>query len=314
MTRLRLGTRGSQLALVQSHMVAGLLETRHAGLSVEIVEFRTSGDRMPDVPLGPGLGDSFFTKEIESALLDGRVDLAVHSCKDLAAVLPQGLRLGAVPFREDPRDALVSLSGTLTELPAAARVGTSSMRRRRFLSAFRPDLSLVELRGNVPARVRAVDEGRCDAVVLAVAGLRRLGLEGRITEVLDLAVMIPAAAQGALALEVREDDEATRAMVAVLDDAASHAEVTAERACLRRLGAGCYAPVAALGRAKDENLELRAAVVGSEGIVSVHRSSRVRRADELGVRAAEDLLSRLGLATLRGVPWAGVAPGRTEDV
>jgi hydroxymethylbilane synthase len=263
---------------------------------------------MPDVPLGPGLGDSFFTKEIESALLDGRVDLAVHSCKDLAAVLPQGLRLGAVPSREDPRDALVSLSGTLIELPAAARVGTSSMRRRCFLSAFRPDLSLVELRGNVPARVRAVDEGRCDAVVLAVAGLRRLGLEGRITEVLDLAVMIPAAAQGALAVEVREDDEATRTMVAVLDDAASHAEVTAERACLRRLGAGCQAPVAALGRAKDENLALRAAVVGPEGVVSVHRSSHAERADELGVRAAEELLSRLGLATLRGVPWAGAAP------
>lgn len=312
MRPLRLGTRGSLLALTQSRMIAGLLEARHPGLAVEIVEIRTSGDRIQDVPLGPHLGQAFFTKEIEDALLEDRVDLAVHSCKDLATVLPEGLTLGAVPTRENPRDALVSAHGTLARLAAGARVGTSSMRRRRFLAAYRPDLEVVDLRGNVPTRVGAVDEGRCHAVVLAMAGLRRLGLEARITEELDPSVLLPAAAQGALAVEVREADEVALAAVAVLDDAVARAEVTAERACLRRLEAGCQAPVGVLGRADGQGLVLRAAVAGPDGVVSVHLAGDPDGAEALGVRAAEGLLFRLGLPTLKGAAWAGAPPRRLE--
>ena len=312
MSTLRLGTRGSRLALAQARAVAARLEARHPSLAVEIVDIRTSGDRIQDVPLGPHLGQAFFTKEIEDALLEGRVDLAVHSCKDLATTLPAGLTLGAIPEREDPRDALVSGAGGLGQLPAGSRIGTSSMRRQRFLAAFRSDLDIVDLRGNVPTRVAAVDEGRCDAVVLAVAGLRRLGLEGRITEELDPAVMLPAVAQGALALEVREHDEVTRALVAVLDDLAARAEVTAERACLRRLEAGCQAPVGALGRCQDGALYLRAAVASPQGVAMVQLSCPVEEAEAIGVRAAEALLAGLGLPSLRGVGWAGAAPRRLE--
>ncbi len=312
MRKVRLGTRGSTLAVAQSRGVAAALESLHAGLSVEVVEIRTSGDRIQDVPLGPHLGQAFFTKEIEDALLDGRVDLAVHSCKDLATTLPDGLVLGAVPAREDPRDALVSAAGRLADLPPGARVATSSVRRRRFLAAIRPDLELLDLRGNVPTRLAAVDEGRYQAAVLAVAGLRRLGLEGRITEALDPAVVLPAAAQGALAVEVRRDDEAMRALVSPVNDAASHAEVTAERACLRRMGAGCQAPVGALGRARGDELTLRAAAAAPEGVVWVERSAGADRAEALGGALAEDLLARLGVSTLRDVPWAGAAPRGAE--
>lgn len=312
MKRLRLGTRGSLLALTQSRGVATLLERSHPGLTVEIVEIRTSGDRIQDVPLGPHLGQAFFTKEIEDALLGGRVDLAVHSCKDLATVLPDGLILGALPTREDPRDAWVSTGPGLRQLAAGSRVGTSSVRRKRFLAAARSDLEIVDLRGNVPTRLGAVDEGRCHAVVLAVAGLHRLGLGERITEVVDPAVMLPAAAQGALAVEVRADDAVTREMVAVLDDPATRAEVTAERACLRRLEGGCQAPVGVLGRAGDGGLDLRAAVAGPDGVARVHLTAPTADAEALGVRAAEELLAKLGVPSLRGAEWAGPLPRRLE--
>lgn len=312
MTHLRLGTRGSLLALTQSRGIAARLEGSHAGLTVEIVEIRTSGDRIQDVPLGPHLGQAFFTKEIEDALLAGRVDLAVHSCKDLATVLPDGLILGALPTREDPRDAWVSAGGGIRQLAGGSRVGTSSVRRKRFLAAARPDVNIVDLRGNVPTRLGAVDEGRCHAVVLAVAGLRRLGLGDRITEVMDPDVMLPAAAQGALAVEVREGDVRVREMVAVLDDPATRAEVVAERACLRRLEAGCQAPVGTLGRTADGGLDLRAAVAGPDRVVRVHLSGPATEAEALGVRAAEALLDELGVASLRGAEWAGPLPRRLE--
>lgn len=299
--------------MAQSRSIARLLEARHPSLSVDIVEIRTSGDRIQDVPLGPHLGQAFFTKEIEDALLEGRVDLAVHSCKDLSTVLPGGLVLGAIPEREDPRDALVSRVGRLGELPPGARVGTSSVRRQRFLAAFRTDLEIVDLRGNVPTRVGAVDEGRCDAVVLAVAGLRRLGLEGRATQILEPDVMLPAAAQGALAVETREADEAVTALVGALDDAVARAEVTAERACLRRLEAGCQAPVGVLGRVSGAALELLAAVAGPGGLARVRMAGSEEGAEGLGVRAAEALLAHLGVASLRGTDWAGAPPRRWGD-
>jgi len=307
-SRLRLGTRGSRLAIAQSTMVARLLREAHPGLEVELVEIRTSGDRIQDVPLGPELGQAFFTKEIEDALLEGRVDLAVHSCKDLATTLPEGLVLGAVPVREDPHDALVSGGPTLSALPAGARVGTSSPRRKGFLAHARPDLALQEQRGNVPTRLKAVDEGRADAVVLAVAGLRRLGLGDRITEILDPDVLLPAAAQGALALQIRAEDADAADAVAALDDPGTRAEVTAERACLRTLQAGCQAPVGALARARGAELVLRAAVVGPGGVTRARVAGKPEEAAALGARAAAELVGRLGMTSLRDAAWAGVPP------
>jgi len=310
MTRLRVGTRGSELARAQTRLVQAALGARHPSLEVEIVEVVTSGDRIQDVPLGPSLGQAFFTKELEDALLEGRVDLAVHSCKDLATVLPEGLCIAAVPTREDPRDALVGPRAGPRALPHGARVGTSSPRRRRFLAALRPDLELADVRGNVPTRVAAVDEGRFDAVVLAVAGLRRVGLEGRINDVLEPEAMLPAAGQGALAIEARQDDTRARRLLAALECEPARAEVTAERACLRRLGAGCQAPVGALGRVAGRELRLSAAVAMSDRIESVDLASEPDGAEALGIAAAEMLLERLGLSTLRGMGWSasGAAP------
>lgn len=313
MTRLRVGTRGSRLARAQAGLVAEGLRKHVPDLAVELVLIETFGDAHRDVALKPELGQSFFTKEIEAALLSGEVDVAVHSCKDLATVLPVGLRLGAIPPREDPRDVLVSRAGRLSDLPAGARVGTSSPRRRGFLAAARPDLEVVDMRGNVPTRVAALDEGVLDAIVLAAAGLVRLGLTERITERLEPDVMTPAAAQGALAVQTREDDPKTNALVAHLDDRASRSAVLAERACLRRLEAGCQAPVGALARVSGAQLALDAAVVrpgGPEAVARARATGAAADAEALGTSVAEALLGQLGLDSLRGAPWAGPPPER----
>jgi len=298
--------------MTQSGWVAERLREAVPGLSVELVEIRTSGDVIKDVPLGPALGQSFFTKEIEEALLAERVDVAVHSCKDLATTGHDALVIAAIPEREDPRDVLVSPHGRLADLPEGARVGTSSMRRKGFLRVARPDLVLTDQRGNVPTRLRATEEGRVDAVVLAAAGLARLGLLERATDVLDPALMLPAAAQGALAVQVRVADEETRRIVAVLDHATTRAAVEAERACLHRLEAGCQAPVGVLGEmvagVASRTLRVRAAVVTPEGLLDAEREGAPGASEDLGRSAAEDLLERLGLRSLRGVDWAGPPP------
>ncbi len=211
-------------------------------------------------------------------------------------------------MREDPYDALVSGGATLSTLPAGARVGTSSPRRKGFLSLARPDLMIQDQRGNVPTRLQAVDDGRADAIVLAVAGLRRLGLADRITEILDPDVLLPAAAQGALALQIRADDDQAGDAVAALDDPRTRAEVTAERACLRALQAGCQAPVGALARVDGAELVLRAAVVGPAGITRARCAGPVEEAVTLGRRAAADLVAQLGLTSLRDAVWAGPPP------
>lgn len=313
MTTLRLGTRGSRLARTQSEWVAQRLCAADPSVSVELVEIRTSGDRIQDVPLGPHLGQAFFTREIEIALLEGRVDLAVHSCKDLATVSPPGLRIAAIPEREDPRDVLVSAAGVLAELPDGARIGTSSPRRKGFLVAARPDLQVVDQRGNVPTRVRAVEEGTLDAVVLAAAGLRRLGLESVITEFLPPSVMLPAASQGALAVQVREDDAAVGDLVRALDHGVSRNCVGAERACLRALEAGCQAPVGALAERDGSTIRLAAAVVTPDGIVGVEERGAAEDAGWMGAAAAAALLRLLGLRSLRDARWAGMAPLRLTE-
>lgn len=307
--RLRLGTRGSRLALAQSKSVADRIRSLNEDVDVDLVEIRTSGDRFADVPLGPKLGRSFFTKEIEEALLDGRIDLAVHSCKDLATTLPGGLRLAAVPEREDPRDALVSRLGGLAELPTGAKVGTGSPRRIDFLSLARPDVTVVPQRGNVPTRVAAVDGGAVDAVILAVAGLQRLGMADRISEMLDPETMMPAAGQGALAVEIREDDLSAAAVLRRIDHTLSHAEAAAERACLKRLGAGCEAPVGVLARASGEALEIRVAAVASDGLVQAKATvPSLTLAEEAGRSAADMLLCQLGVESLKQALWAGTPP------
>lgn len=307
---VRVGTRGSRLALVQASEVARLLAREDPGIEVEIVEIHTSGDRIRDVPLGPHLGQSFFTKEIEEALLSRRVDVAVHSCKDLATTLPQGLALGAIPVREDPRDVLVSRGPGLAELPPGATVGTSSSRRRSFLAAAVPHVELRELRGNVPTRVGRVDAGDLDAILLAAAGLRRLGMEDCITEYLEPNVVLPAAAQGALALQVRKDDARTLRLVSALDHPPSRAEVTAERACLRSLEAGCQAPVGALARYQEGGLRLEVGAALPAGVARVIVEGQAEDAEEVGASAAQDLLKRLSLESLRDAPWAGPPPAR----
>lgn len=310
MKTVRLGTRGSRLALTQSGWVADRLRECHAGLDVELVEIRTSGDIIQDVALGPEHGQAFFTKEIEDALLDRRIDLAVHSCKDLATTMHAGLVLAALPEREDPWDVLVSRHGGLDALPEGASVGTSSPRRKGFLRAARPDLDIRDQRGNVPTRLGAADEGRVDAVVLAAAGLARLGLSDRATATLDPSVMLPAAAQGALALQVRTDDGRLRDLTRALDHGPTRLAVEAERACLRRLEAGCQAPVGALATVDVRGrVGLEAAIVSPEGIVRERRAaSGDDSPDTLGEAVAEALLARLGLTSLRGVAWAGLPP------
>lgn len=295
MKTLRIATRGSRLALVQARTVAARLEALEPGLEVELVEIVTTGDRVQDVPLSAVGGSAFFTKEIEAALLEGRADVAVHSLKDLASADVPGLTVAAVLEREDARDALLSASGVgLRELPAGARVGTSSVRRRAALRWLRSDVELLELRGNVPTRVRRLDEGHYDAIVLAVAGLRRLGLEERIAERFDPAVVVPAGGQGAIAVQARAEDAALLDLLSRLDHPRTRARVEAERAFLRALGVGCQAPVGVHAAMDAEGrLVLTAAVWEQDGArcLNLQRSGAPDAARALGETLAKEARS-----------------------
>lgn len=281
---LRIGSRGSQLALWQARWIQRRLEEFGEAAAIQII--KTTGDKITDVPLAKVGSKGLFTKEIEEALLDGRVDLAVHSLKDLPTELPPGLTIAAVPEREDPRDAL--LGARLKDLPPGARIGTSSLRRSAQLRALRPDLEIEPLRGNLDTRLRKLDEGRYDAIVAACAGLKRLGWENRIAEVLEPSVMCPAVGQGALAVETRRDGGRAHEICRRLDDPDSRAAVTAERALLRALGGGCQVPVGACGRVSDGVLHLQAVVVAPDG------SSLIRLDDSGPAGEAEGVGSRLG--------------------
>jgi hydroxymethylbilane synthase len=267
---VRLGTRGSHLARWQADWVRDRLAA--LGVTAEIVVIQTRGDAEVDRPLHDLEGKGFFTKEIEDALLEGRIDVAVHSLKDLPTALPDGLALGAVPARHDPREAFVATSREVTSLlalPPGARIGTSSLRRVTQVRYLRPDLEVVPLRGNVPTRVRKVEEGNgCDAALLALAGLERLGLGGRAAPV-DPLVVMPAPGQGALGLEIRARDPSTRDALRPLEHAASAAQVAAERALLAALGGGCQAPVAAY----VEERRLFGRVTAADGSVQLTASA-----------------------------------------
>lgn len=305
-TTLRLGTRRSALATAQSRMVAAQIEAASVvegrPVRVELVEVTTHGD-VSKAPLSSFGGVGVFVSALRDALLEGRVDLAVHSLKDLPTAPFPGLTLAAVPLREDPRDALVSAGGLgLDELPAGARIGTGSPRRAAQLRAALPGIKVVDIRGNVDTRLRLVAEGELDAVILAVSGLRRLGRDGEISQVIPTTVMLPAPGQGALGLECREDDAAVLAALAPLDHAATRAAVVAERALLARLEAGCAAPLGALAQVnpvpdgipgESGLLSLQAVVADVEGSVVLRRASGapVERAEALGHRLADELLA-----------------------
>jgi hydroxymethylbilane synthase len=287
-----IGSRGSKLALWQSEWVKARLEESGARVRIEI--FKTSGDVMRDVPLATIGGQGAFTKELEVALLDGRIDVAVHSLKDLPTVNPEGLSITATPPREDARDALVLRSdadaggASIESLPAGAVVGTSSLRRIAQLKHLRPDVRVKDLRGNVDTRLRKLDAGEYDAAILASAGLLRLGLGRRISAAIETDVMLPAVSQGSLGVQTRAHDEETNALVSRLDDAPTRAAVIAERALLRKLGGGCQVPIAAHARVGEGRLRL-------DGLVASLDGSRVIRdsveADEREAEAAGDRLA-----------------------
>jgi len=296
---LTIGSRGSQLALWQARWIQARIQS--FGLESRIEIIHTTGDKIIDVALSKVGTKGLFTKEIEEALLSGAIDLAVHSLKDMPTDLPDGLTLAAIPEREDPRDALVGRS--LAGLAAKARVGTSSLRRAAQLRARRPDLEIENIRGNVDTRLRKLDEGQYDAIVLASAGLRRLGWENRITELLDPDVMCPAVGQGALAVETREDGGAAQGMAARLEHRESRIAVTAERAVLRALGGGCQVPMGALASVDGDRVQLRAIIVSPDGTQIIRRQALGSASEAAGMGGAlgEELLANGGRQILEAV-------------
>ena len=295
MPELRIATRRSPLALWQAEHVAGELRARNPGLEVELVAMRTSGDKMLDAPLARVGGKGLFIKELEHALLDGRADIAVHSMKDVPVELPPELHLPVIMARADPRDALVSTRfGALRALPPGATVGTSSLRRRCQLAARRPDLRIEVLRGGVDTRLRRLDAGHFDAIVLAVSGLDRGGHGQRVTEALDVTTMLPAAGQGALGIECRSADARVEALVAPLACARSSTCVLAERAFNRRLEGGCQVPIAAYATLEDGSLSLRGLVASLDGtrVLRSQVQGPEAEAESLGAEAASMVLEQ----------------------
>lgn len=310
---LRIGTRASALALWQARHVEGLLGALPGAPGVELVPIMTSGDLQTEVPLWAVRGRAFFTKELDRALLEERIDLAVHSLKDLPTELEDGIELVAVLPREDPSDALVSREGMpLTRLAPGARVGTSSLRRRAFLARARPDLELLELRGNVPTRLQRLDRGDYNAIVLAAAGLKRLGLEPRITQRLPSDQFPPAVSQGAIGVCARTGDEHTAKWLALLDDPQTRLATSAERALLRRIEGGCQVPLGALATLAGTTLSLKATVCAIDGTrcLSAEGESGATEAEAqaLGERVAQRLLAQ-GAASLIAEQRIVQAPG-----
>lgn len=296
-----IGTRGSRLAIWQAEWVQARLSELVPGLDVTLRRIRTTGDNILDVPLAEIGGKGLFIKEIEEALLRGEIDLAVHSMKDVPAILPEQLEIMGVPKREDPRDALVSRTGAkLNDLPEGASVGTSSLRRQAQLRCHRPDLHIEVLRGNVDTRLRKLKEGEYDAVVLAAAGLRRMGWTSEITEYLQPSVCLPAIGQGALGLEARRDDAFVCGLLARLEDGPTRVAITAERAFLARLEGDCQVPIAAYAQVSEQTLSMDALIASLDGsrVVRDAIKGSVVDAGSLGKELAERLLASGGKALL----------------
>ncbi len=298
MRQLTVGTRGSALALNQANRVVECLRHAHSAgtasrpLRVEMKIVKTKGDRILDVPLAK-IGDKgLFVKELEEALLSGEVDFVVHSMKDVPTEMAAGLCIAAVPEREDASDALISNGPGLDELPTGARIGSSSLRRRAQLLNHRADLEILDLRGNLDTRLRKLDEGEYDAIILACAGLHRMGWADRITQKLSAEICLPAVGQGALAIQARSDDTETLSILRVLDDPATHAAVTAERALMRALEGGCQAPVGALARIEGGTMVTEGVVASLDGadLVRGRVAGPRDRPEELGIELAQALL------------------------
>ena len=295
MEAVKIGTRGSLLAMWQTNFVAEQIRKFFPDASIEIVKISTKGDRVLDSPLSKIGGKGLFTKEIEHALLNHEIDLAVHSLKDLPTKIPDGLNLGAVTAREDPRDAFVSKKfSSFEKLPTGAKIGTSSLRRRAQIQHLRPDLIVENLRGNVQTRLKKLDE--FDAIILAVAGLKRLELEDRITEIFAVEKILPAVGQGAIAIEIRNDDSRIQNMIEPLNDIETFIETSAERAFLDRVGGSCQVPIGVFGKIHDDTLNLEAVISSIDGknFLREKISGNKKIAHELGRSLADHLISMGG--------------------
>ncbi len=304
---LTIGSRGSQLALWQARWIQARIQSFGVETRLEIIH--TTGDKITDVALSKVGTKGLFTKEIEEALLSGAIDLAVHSLKDMPTELPDGLTLAAIPEREDPRDALVGRG--LSALAQQARVGTSSLRRAAQLRAIRPDLQIENIRGNLDTRLRKLDAGQYDAIVLASAGLRRLGWENRITELLDPAVMCPAVGQGALAVETRADAGAAQQIAQRLEHRETRIAVTAERAVLAALGGGCQVPIGAYATVRQDScLAIQAIIVSPDGTQVIRKQATGESIDAAAIGRAlgDELLSEGGRQILEAVYGAQADP------
>jgi hydroxymethylbilane synthase len=306
--KLRIGSRGSQLALWQANHISALLRSR--GHEVEIEIIHTTGDKITDVALAKVGTKGMFTKEIEEALAAEKVDLAVHSLKDLPTELPKGFEIAAITERQDPRDALCSKNySSIEDLPNGARVGTSSLRRQAQLKAIRPDLDIHPLRGNVDTRLRKLEQGEYDAIILASAGLKRLGKTELVKQIIPAEIMCPAAGQGALGIEIREGDTKTRELLAFLNDPNARAATMCERALLNSLGGGCQVPIGAFAEVHDGRLHLDSIVADPDGskLLRDSRDGNTEDAESVGNEAGASLLKRGGDQILEAVYGRGLA-------
>jgi hydroxymethylbilane synthase len=300
MAHLRIGSRGSELALWQAHHISDLLRARGHVVAIEII--KTTGDKITDVALAKVGTKGMFTKEIEEALVENRVDLAVHSLKDLPTELASDFEIAAITAREDPRDVFCSVKFASVEaLPRQANIGTSSLRREAQLKALRPDLQMHPLRGNVDTRLRKLESGDYDAIILAAAGLNRLGKTQLVRQVIPAEVMTPAAGQGALAVEIRHGDTATRTLLTFLDDRAARTSTTCERSLLKKLGGGCQVPIGALAEMHGSRIRLQAVVAHPDGTRVLRETSEGDDPVRLGEEVGDTLLRRGANAILEEV-------------
>jgi hydroxymethylbilane synthase len=290
---MKLGTRGSALALWQANWAKAELEGRWPGLTVELVPIKTTGDKILDVPLAKIGGKGLFTKEIDEALLDGRIDCAVHSLKDVPFELPEGIEVGAIPEREDPRDAFLSNGPRLEELRRGETIGTSSLRRQVQLRRRFPALNIATLRGNVDTRLRKLSNGEFDGIILAVAGLKRLGHAARITQILDDDIMVSAVGQGALAMACRSGDSATHERLRALDHSPTRTAVTAERGLLRALGGSCQVPVAGRATLTGNKLTIKGLIASIDGtrVITDELTGDAERPEEVGIELGQRMLA-----------------------
>lgn len=297
---IKIGTRGSKLALWQANWVKSALNAGNTSIAVELVPIKTRGDKILDVPLAKVGGKGLFVKEIEDALLNGRIDLAVHSMKDMPSEIPDGLCVGAIPEREIPQDVLISKKGLLLhDLMPGARIGTSSLRRSAQLLHARPDLVILPLRGNLDTRLKKLETENLDAIILAAAGVKRLGLENRITEYMDENVMLPAVGQGALCIEIRQNDPEIEPIIAALNHQETWTVVMGERAFLNRLEGGCQVPIAAHGKLEKNTFTLCGLVAAVDGttVIKETLSGPEDSSESIGVNLANRLLS-MGAKTI----------------